>query len=1039
MIKKITLIAFGNALSFLTQAQLPNIECIANILQNDTTICSGASVQLNAIGECPQSEIGAPEWQLLFPATSYTGSETNFSPSGYDPQTRTWYSVLKTGSINRVYAFNLANLTISNLASIDAPGELYNHAFDRTNNRLVASRVGRDVVYSLPLNGGIWQQIGGGTFDAESYGNHSFWNPLNNRFSYFGGYGFYTTKNWIWENNGDNWINPYPNNNNCNPAKRGWNGGQMAINSNGRKIYIFSGAGSCNGDQYAPSCALGSPWSALVGTYCWLRDLWELDLATYQFTNILPVNNQSITREGAFTFDYSSNTFYNIGGRAPTETWDDYTPYTMEVSKFERDFDQGFSNITVGGTPPPAIGNGTAVYDSIGNRIVYARTDGIWAINLGSSCNLSYLWSNGETTPTIAVSPTQTTTYYCTISNGITTCLDSVTIIVGQPSAETINASINQGESYNFNGQNLTTGGTYIDTLQNAVGCDSVVTLNLNISSIPITCGIQSSSTDLCVNSNLNIELIAIIQGIQQSNNACNINNANTFSSWTHVYNADQATNIIKFNDTYYLRTADDVKASTSITGPYNSLGFASQVNQPQSAELLGFDNLGRLHVATGWECLYYWENDSWNSNGLCGFGTGGQHFTKLDNGRIVISKGGFLRDIYYSDDNGSNWINATNLDVDWNHITKAANGDLFACSAIGGFDTKGVIRSIDNGSSWQYINNTLNNIAGATGITMSCSNDLFVVGDKSLFKSTDNGLTWNEIASLPPFFDTNPIYGDLLLTSSNDLYYSGYISATQFGLFKTSDLGVNWEQITQPAANFGSLVEIDGNIGYFSSEGMWLKSDVSAPQILWSTGETSPSISVSPTETTTYNVTVTQGNQSCTSEVTINVNQAPTVNYEPDLTTFCNNSGSVELSGGAPTGGTYSGPGVENGIFSPTAAGEGLHSIVYSVTNSNGCSNESSALFEVALCTGESDNTSSFASVYPNPIHDVVFVHINSKSSRKPLTLLVSDATGRAVIQKVIHAAHGNFTVDVAHLSHGMYTFILSNDEQLFIKRLVK
>jgi hypothetical protein len=447
-----------------------------------------------------------------------------------------------------------------------------------------------------------------------------------------------------------------------------------------------------------------------------------------------------------------------------------------------------------------------------------------------------------------------------------------------------LNITIPEGESYSFNGQYLTSAGTYTATLQNSAGCDSVVTLNLEVLPIPITCGIESSSNEICASSNSNVDLVATFQGIQQSNNECinnNNNNNNAFSSWTHVYSSDQATNIIKFNDVFYLRTANDVKSSNSIAGPYNSLGFATQINQTPSAELLGFDNLGRLHVATGWECLYYLENDIWNSNGLCGFGTGGQFFTKLDNGRIVISKGGFLRDIYYSDDNGSNWINTTNLDVDWNHITKAANGDLFACSAIGGFDTKGVIRSIDNGSSWQYINNTLNNIAGATGITKSCSNDLFIVGDRTLFKSTDNGLTWNEIASLPSFFNTNPIYGDLLVTSSNDIYYSGYISATAFGLFKSSNLGLNWEQITQPAANFGSLVEIDGNIGYFSSEGMWLKSDVSAPQILWSTGETTPSISVSPSETTTYSVTVTRGNQTCTSEVTITVNQpsASTVN----------------------------------------------------------------------------------------------------------------------------------------------------------------
>jgi Beta-propeller repeat len=43
------------------------------------------------------------------------------------------------------------------------------------------------------------------------------------------------------------------------------------------------------------------------------------------------------------------------------------------------------------------------------------------------------------------------------------------------------NQSICQGNSYSFNGQNLTSLGTYYDTLLNAGGCDSLVTLNLSI------------------------------------------------------------------------------------------------------------------------------------------------------------------------------------------------------------------------------------------------------------------------------------------------------------------------------------------------------------------------------------------------------------------------------------------------------------------------------------------------------------------------------------------------------------------------------
>jgi surface protein len=42
--------------------------------------------------------------------------------------------------------------------------------------------------------------------------------------------------------------------------------------------------------------------------------------------------------------------------------------------------------------------------------------------------NLQYLWSTGDTTRNITVSPTQTTTYIRTATDGISTCVDSVTI-----------------------------------------------------------------------------------------------------------------------------------------------------------------------------------------------------------------------------------------------------------------------------------------------------------------------------------------------------------------------------------------------------------------------------------------------------------------------------------------------------------------------------------------------------------------------------------------------------------------------------------
>ncbi|MGM9746328.1 MAG: InlB B-repeat-containing protein, partial [Paludibacteraceae bacterium] len=64
-------------------------------------------------------------------------------------------------------------------------------------------------------------------------------------------------------------------------------------------------------------------------------------------------------------------------------------------------------------------------------------------------------------------------------------------------SAETLlQVTIEKGESYTFAGQTLTTKGTYVDSLHTATGCDSIVTLVLNVHVTPqYTLKVLSEST----------------------------------------------------------------------------------------------------------------------------------------------------------------------------------------------------------------------------------------------------------------------------------------------------------------------------------------------------------------------------------------------------------------------------------------------------------------------------------------------------------------------------------------------------------------
>lgn len=89
------------------------------------------------------------------------------------------------------------------------------------------------------------------------------------------------------------------------------------------------------------------------------------------------------------------------------------------------------------------------------------------------------------------VAPTVNTTYTVTATNSLG-CSNSasVSVVVNQPSTST--ATVTECDSYLWNGTTYTTSGVYTHTSTNSVGCDSVATLNLTIknsttSTIPVT------------------------------------------------------------------------------------------------------------------------------------------------------------------------------------------------------------------------------------------------------------------------------------------------------------------------------------------------------------------------------------------------------------------------------------------------------------------------------------------------------------------------------------------------------------------------
>ena len=753
------------------------------ISASSTEFCLGDSSYLQVTGISPCVASDQPQWQLLIPSSAYNGSQINFNTTGFDKQTSKFYSVLKSSSVNQVYCFDLNTNQVSSIPSNGGPGELYTYAFDFTNQRLVATRAGRDAVFALPLSGGAWQQIGAGGFDAESYGGRAFWNPISNRFGYFGGYGYFAMKNWIWESTSGGWVNPYPNNNNCNPAKRNT---QFAPDASGTKLFLFSGQGSCDGNQFASSCSLGSPWQTDVGQYCWLRDLYELDLSNYQFTQILAPNNQSIAREGSFTYDYNNDDFYIIGGYVPSGNYSQNVnnygnTYSMEVLRFRRGLDSGFTPVAVGGTVPPipnnSIGTGTSVYDATHNRVIYIRPDGVWALNLSTPCPQSYGWSTGETTPTITVAPTETTTYSVTVTQGTQTCTSEVTVTVNQPSASPIEATITEGETYNFNGQSLTAAGIYEAVLMNAAGCDSTVTLTLSIEQIPINCSITSASQTICEGENVQLEVSASAVSFKDS------------CTWSQVSSGDCYRLIAGPNGKLFIPRRTDLLKSTDNGMTWSNANWPLGIVRSGTSVFHGavYNLVTSQYIQCALDNGYWVSNNDGNSfvqTGPTGFGCAGVEMLQLNAGLVLGTMGGFQRGVYKSNSlANTTWTNRY-AGVDPYDFASFNDSVIFSATS------NNILKSVNQGDSWT-------SLFGGTFYDVEKMGDSLVwinsAGD--LFVSHLSAVNGNVAArsSLPSG------YCDMKYDAFSDLLI---VSNSNGGVFFSEDHGASWNLCLIPGAS---------------------------------------------------------------------------------------------------------------------------------------------------------------------------------------------------------------------------------------------
>jgi hypothetical protein len=731
--------------------------------------------------------------------------------------------------------------------------------------------------------------------------------------------------------------------------------------------------------------------------------------------NVLAMPNATITPSGPTTFCSGGNVTLSVA-MASSYLWSNgATTQTILVSA------SGTYSVAVTNASGCVSNSAPVTVNVVPAPVATLSASGPLTFCQGDNVTLTaggggtYLWSNGATSSAITVSTSGT--FYCTVSNGSCAVNTStMTVTVNPAPAATITPS---GPTTFCAGDNVTlfanastgylwsNGATTSSITVSTSGTYNVITTGAN------GCTTQSSPVTVTVNTTPNATINASgPTTLCQGDNVTLTAGGGTNYLWSS--GATTAAINVNASGNYYCivsnGTCSDTTTSVAVT--VNPAPTAN-ISASGPTTFCAGDNVMLTAVAAN---SYLWSNGATTQS-------------------IVVAASGTY-DVTVTGANGCTAVsNAIAVTVNTTPVagitasgsTTICQGDAVTLTASGGtnylWSNGATTASISAGTAGVYscivsngtcsdttttITVTVNPAPTASisagGPTTFCTGD-----DVTLTAATANGYLWSNGATTQ----------SITVSASGNYFVT--VTGANGCTANSNSIGVT--VVPPPTANISAGGPTTfcqgGSVTLFASGGT---------SYLWSTGATTSSINVS--QSGSYTVDVSNGSCGVTSStINVNVNPLPNVQFSMgNDTSFCVFSNPLTLTGGSPSGGTYSGSGIIGNTFHPGLAGTGYITLTYDYTDVNGCYNSANAIVFVDMCMGiEGETQDGTVNAYPNPASDFTTVTWNAASNVS--TVEVYDANGKLVYSENV-TGKTQTQLDMNDWANGIYSVRLIGDQ---------